>query len=169
MNNNKVLKLVVGAMLAALVYVSTSIIKIPSPTGGYTNLGDCFVLISGWILGPWWGGLASGIGSALTDLLSGYTHYVPGTFIIKGLDALVAAIIFKQMKKGVPAMVVSGIIGEIIMVLGYFGYVSLILGKGLAAAASIPGNIIQGVIGIVAGTIIMKLIQKSGARFLFND
>lgn len=30
------------------------------------------------------------------------------------------------------------------MVLGYFAYASMILGKGLAAAASIPGNIVQG-------------------------
>lgn len=161
MKNNKVLKMVVAALLAALVYVATSIVKIPSPTGGYTNLGDCFVLVAGWILGPVWGGLAAGVGSALTDLLGGYTHYVPGTFVIKGLDAAVAAIVFSKMKKGLPAMITSGIIGETIMVLGYFGYASLILGKGFGAAASIPGNIIQGVIGIVAGTAIMLIVQKT--------
>ena len=94
MENQKVRKLVLSALMAALVYVATSIIQIPSPVNGYVNLGDCFVLLSGWLLGPWYGAAAAGIGSMLVDLLSGYGHYVPGTLIIKGLDALVAALIF---------------------------------------------------------------------------
>ena len=97
--------------MAALVYVATSIIQIPSPVNGYVNLGDCFVLLSGWLLGPWWGGAAAGIGSMLVDLLSGYGHYVPGTLIIKGLDALVAALIFRALGRGKTAMLVSGIVG----------------------------------------------------------
>ena len=137
--------------MAALVYVATSIIQIPSPVNGYVNLGDCFVLLSGWLLGPWYGAAAAGIGSMLVDLLSGYGHYVPGTLIIKGLDALVAALIFRALGRGKTAMLVSGIVGETIMVLGYFAYASMILGKGLAAAASIPGNIVQGIAGIAIG------------------
>ena len=79
MENQKVRKLVLSALMAALVYVATSIIQIPSPVNGYVNLGDCFVLLSGWLLGPWYGAAAAGIGSMLVDLLSGYGHYVPGT------------------------------------------------------------------------------------------
>ncbi len=133
MENQKVRKLVLSALMAALVYVATSIIQIPSPVNGYVNLGDCFVLLSGWLLGPWYGAAAAGIGSMLVDLLSGYGHYVPGTLIIKGLDALVAALIFRALGRGKTAMLVSGIVGETIMVLGYFAYASMILGKGLAA------------------------------------
>ena len=55
----KTLKLVLSALMAALVYVATSIIQIPSPVNGYVNLGDCFVLLSGWLLGPWYGGAAA--------------------------------------------------------------------------------------------------------------
>ena len=97
MENQKVRKLVLSALMAALVYVATSVIQIPSPVNGYVNLGDCFVLLSGWLLGPWYGAAAAGIGSMLVDLLSGYGHYVPGTLIIKGLDALVAALIFRAL------------------------------------------------------------------------
>lgn len=78
------------------------VVRIPSPMNGYVNLGDCFVLLSGWLLGPWYGGAAAGIGSMLTDLLSGYGYYAPGTFVIKGLDALVAALIFKARAVPVP-------------------------------------------------------------------
>lgn len=144
MENQKVRKLVLSALMAALVYVATSIIQIPSPVNGYVNLGDCFVLLSGWLLGPWYGAAAAGIGSMLVDLLSGYGHYVPGTLIIKGLDALVAALIFRALGRGKTAMLVSGIVGETIMVLGYFAYASMILGKGLAAAAVFPAISFRG-------------------------
>ena len=161
MNNQKVRKLVLSALMAALVYVATSIIQIPSPVNGYVNLGDCFVLLSGWLLGPWYGGAAAGIGSMLTDLLSGYGYYAPGTFVIKGLDALVAALIFKAMGRTSVAAIVSGLVGEIIMVVGYFFYASLILGKGLAAAASIPGNIVQGIAGVTIGMALAMVLQKT--------
>ena len=161
----KTLKLVLSALMAALVYVATSIIQIPSPVNGYVNLGDCFVLLSGWLLGPWYGGAAAGIGSML-DLLSGYGHYVPGTLIIKGVDAMAAALIFRALGRGKTGMLVSGIVGETIMVLGYFFYASLILGKGLAAAASIPGNIVQGIAGIAIGMALAILLQKSKSSVL---
>ena len=44
--------LVIAALLAALVCVSTMVVKIPSPLKGYINLGDCMVLLSGWLLSP---------------------------------------------------------------------------------------------------------------------
>ena len=50
--NNKTKKIVVAAMLAALTCVATMIIKIPSPLKGYLNLGDCVVLLAGWMLIP---------------------------------------------------------------------------------------------------------------------
>ena len=52
---------------------------------------------------------------------------------------------------------------EVIMVLGYFAYASLWLGKGLAAAASIPGNIVQGVFGLVAATVVYTVLSRSRA------
>ena len=161
MNNQKVRKLVLSALMAALVYVATSIIQIPSPVNGYVNLGDCFVLLSGWLLGPWYGAAAAGIGSMLVDLLSGYGHYVPGTLIIKGVDALAAALIFRAMGRSKTALLVSGTVGEIIMVVGYFGYAALLLGKGIGAAASIPGNLVQAAMGLVIGFVLLKITQKT--------
>ena len=126
MSDKKIKSMVMAAVMAALTYVATTVIKIPAPTGGYVHIGDGLVLLCGWILGPWWGGAAAGIGSMLVDLLSGYGHYVPGTLIIKGLDALVAALIFRALGRGKTAMRGSGIVGETIMVLGYFAYASMI-------------------------------------------
>ena len=161
MSDKKIRKLVVSALMAALTYVATMVIQIPSPMNGYVNLGDCFVLLSGWLLGPWYGGAAAGIGSMLTDLLYGYGYYAPGTFIIKGLDALVAALIFNAMGRTNVAAIVSGVVGEFIMVVGYFAYAGLLLGKGIGAAASIPGNLVQAAMGLVIGFVLLKITQKT--------
>lgn len=152
---DKLLKICVTAMFAALICVATMLIQIPSPLNGYVNFGDCFILIAAWVLGPVYGFAAGGIGSALADLFTGYVHYVPGTFVIKGLIAVAAALICRAMLKkmskiSVPAYIVSALAGEIIMVGGYYLYAALLLGKSFAgAAASVPGNLVQGAFGLV--------------------
>ena len=164
MKDSKIRKLVMAALLAALTYVATTVIKIPTPTGGYVHPGDGMVLLSGWLLGPWWGGAAAGIGSMLVDLLGGYASFVPGTLVIKFTMAVAAAYIFEAMRERsgkLAAQLIGGAAAEIIMVLGYFGYASLWLGKGLAAAASIPGNLVQGVFGIAAGIAVYAVLDRS--------
>ena len=111
MRDMKIRKMVLAALMAALTYVATMVVQIPSPMQGFVNLGDCCVLLSGWILGPWWGGAAAGIGSMLTDLLNGYAHYAPGTLVIKALDAMAAALIVKALGRKPYAYVVGGVVG----------------------------------------------------------
>lgn len=168
MNDSKIRKLVLAALFAALTYVMTMVVQVPSPMQGYVNLGDCAVLLSAWILGPVYGGAAAGIGSMLADLLSGYAHYAPGTFAIKLAMAVAASLIFRALQSRsshnlLVSQVASGVVAEAIMVVGYFGYASLWLGKGLAAAASIPGNIVQGVFGLVAAAAVYAVLSKSRA------
>lgn len=76
----------------------------------------------------------------LADIFLGYAHYAPGTLVIKGVMALVAALMYEKMGRTATSRIAGGVVSEIIMVLGYFGYASLLLGKGLAAAASIPAT-----------------------------
>ena len=65
--NGATKKIAIAALLAALNCVTTMIIKIPSPLKGYINLGDCIVLLSGWLLSPGYGFAAAAIGSALAE------------------------------------------------------------------------------------------------------
>jgi len=168
MTYKRVQKLVLASLFAALCYVMTLVVQVPSPMQGYVNLGDCAVLLSAWILGPVYGGAAAGIGSMLADLLTGYAHYAPGTFIIKLAMAVTAAWIFRALQSRAShilpvSQAVSGIAAETIMVCGYFGYASLLLGKGLAAASSIPGNIIQGIFGLAAAAAVYAVLDRSHA------
>ena len=161
MKDKKVRKLVFSALLAALVTVATLVVKIPSPTNGYVNLGDCFVLLAGWLLGPWYGGAAAGIGAMLSDLLSGYAYYAPATLLIKGLDAVAASLLYRALSKRRGSLIVSGIVGELLMTAGYFGYTALLLDKGLTAALSIPGNLVQGALAVVVGSLLMHVAARA--------
>lgn len=157
-------KIVLTGVLAAMVYVSTVVIQVPT-AGGYTNVGEGLCLLSGLLLGPWYGFFAAGIGSGLADLLAGYTHYVPGTFLIKGLVALIAALLVRPYlrrseKLPVWKLALLEIPSELVMVAGYFGYKALILGKGLAAAASIPNNLVQAAIGIVLSVLLYSALSR---------
>ena len=159
--NTNTKKLVTAALFAAIACIATAVLVIPVPsTGGYLNLGDAVVLLGAFALGPVWGAAAGGIGTAMADLLLGYAAYVPGTMVIKGLMALAAGWLFnKTLSFGsVKAGVISGLVGELIMVGGYFLYEALFLGYGMAAIAAVPANSLQGLLGIVIGAALAKAV-----------
>lgn len=164
---NKTRRIVFAALFAALACVATMVIKIPSPLNGYMNLGDCVVLLSGWLLGPLYGFLAAGIGSALADVFSGYAFYLPATFVIKGVMALTAYFLYHTMKKGksdfLPT-VVSGIAAEIIMIAGYFVFEGFMYGFA-ESLVNIPANAVQGAAGIIIGAMLVKVFRKSKINF----
>lgn len=160
MSDQKIRKLVFTALMAALVCVATMVIQVPSPTGGYVNVGDCFVLLSGWLLGPWYGAVAGGLGSALTDIIMGYTVYAPASLLIKGVSALMAAATVKRFGTGHAALLLGGVVAELWVALGYFLFAALLLGKGAGALLSVPGNLVQGAVGIVLSYILMQLLQR---------
>ena len=168
MRDMKIRKMVLAALMAALTYVATMVVQIPSPMNGYVNLGDCFVLLSGWLLGPWYGGAAAGIGSMLVDLLGGYMSFVPGTLIIKFLDAMAAALIVKALGRKTYSYVVGGLAGEAIMVAGYFVYEALALQLGMGAAAGVLANVGQGAVGLVIALVLMALLKGSKALDKLN-
>lgn len=169
--NKNLLKIVYSALLAALACVATLIIKIPSVGGvGYVNIGDTIVLICGWLLGGIYGALAAGIGTAMADLLSGYAYYVPGTFVIKFLMAFVAYLIYRKISNNLVKLIVSGIVAEIIMIVGYFFYKALILGKGFAAAVpSIFSNMAQGVTCLVLAIVLFYALEKAKFNSTFRN
>lgn len=158
MKQKHLIKIILAALFAALCCIFTLVVQFPSPMSGYVNLGDCMVLTSGWLLGGAYGFLAAGIGSALADLFTGYAHYAIGTFFIKGIVALLAAclsVLFEKMlHSGLAGRILSSVISEAFMVLGYFFFAGLFLGKGVAALSSVPGNLVQGVIGAVGGILL---------------
>ena len=161
MRTSSTFRAVVTALFSALVCVATMFIRLPSPTGGYLNLGDGIVLLSAYLLGPVYGTLAAGLGSMLADLLSGYPAYAPGTLAIKALTALVAGAVYRKLKGERLGMLAGGICGEILMALGYFVYTGIFLSYGAGAAVEIPGNLVQGAIGVAVAVALTPMLLGS--------
>ncbi len=146
-------KLVMTALFAALACAATMSIRIPTPgTGGYIHPGDAIVILSGVILGPAYGLLAAGIGSAMADLLGGYFIYVPITFAVKGIVAWIAGILYHKLGKTSGSQCMALILGgvtDIIMVGGGYFLCEIPLYGASAAMASVPANLIQGLSGLI--------------------
>ena len=163
-------KLVITALFMALTMVATMFIRIPLPLG-YVNLGDVFVLLSVFVLGPIYGTIAAGVGSGLADLF-GYITYAPGTLIIKATMALVAwliyALLLKVTNKKMLAEIVGGIVGAIVMACGYFLYELLFFTTAAAAIVNAPWNLLQGGIGVALSVIIMRVLTVTKALEKLN-
>ncbi len=118
-------------MFAALVCAATLAFQIGIPaTNGYFNVGEIMVYASALLLGPGLGAVAGGIGSSLSDALSGFaTTYAPGTLIIKGLEALIVAYVAlhkpgnltPRMFRGI-AVLAASLIGFFLVALGSIYY-----------------------------------------------
>lgn len=161
--NTRTKKIVTAALMAALACVATMIIKIPSPLKGYLNLGDGIVLAAGWLLSPAYGFLAAGLGSALADVFSGYVIYAPITFAVKGAMALIAFYGHKALRNklgGLPSRIISGVVAELVMVLGYFVFEGCLYGF-VPSLVNVPANGVQGIAGLIIGIVLIKILEKS--------
>lgn len=160
MKNTSTFKIVSSALFCALVFVGT-FISIPTPSFGNVNLGDAFLLIGGFLLGPY-AIIACPLGASLCDLASGYTIYAPATFIIKAL--MVCSIMLnkkylqKLIKNQKVFLIIAFIIAELIMALGYLAYELIIY--DFSAFANLPFNLVQGSVNIVVATVLMVVLSK---------
>lgn len=168
MNNKKLRILTRAALLAAFTCAATLLIRIPTPTKGYVNLGDCLVNVSAWLLGPLYGSAAAGIGSALADVTSGYIVYAPATLIIKGLMAAasfgVFAAISKKLRSSVVSRTIAAAIAEAIMVVGYAAFEAVMYGSVATAMLGVGANIAQGIMGVVSSVVVYEAIIKKLPR-----
>jgi uncharacterized membrane protein len=159
---NKTMKLVLAALFAALTCVATMMIQFPT-LKGYIHFGDCFVILSGLILGPIYGGAAAGIGSMLADALSGYFVFAPATLIIKALGGAACGLVFQQLAKTSLNRSIKGVLSAIphvfIVALGYFVFEIFYEGCHPALLEIIP-NLIQGISGLVFAAILFPILTS---------
>lgn len=160
MKNDKIMKLVTAALLAAMTCIVTMFlhITIPSGNGAYIHPGDAFVVLSGIILGPIYGGISAGIGSMLADILLGAPQYAIATLLIKFLSAMVAAYSYRMLRSH--SVILSATLGSILVTLGYFIYERFLYGNFAIPIFNVPFNLLQNVMGIVIATILLPLLLR---------
>ncbi|MBE6571998.1 MAG: ECF transporter S component [Ruminococcaceae bacterium] len=156
MRSNRIRRLVICALFAALAFVAT-VIPVPVPMlHGYVNIGDSVVLLCAYAAGGLFGALAAGAGCAIADITLSFALYAPATFVIKAAMAFCACLFFK--KGGVIFRALGCVIAEIIMVLGYLIFEYFIYGAG--CLASVPGNLVQGGANAVIGFCLISVLSK---------
>ena len=163
MNKKKLRKITITSVFAALTCVLTMLIRIPTPTKGYVNLGDCMVNVSAWLLGPAYGAAAAGFGSAAADILSGYVIYAPATLIIKALMAVLCFAVYNALAKkfsSFPSRIAAAVVSELMMLAGYFVFDIILYGSIATAVAGMTANVFQGIMGAASSVMLYEAVIK---------
>lgn len=190
MRNEKVQKLVLTGVFAALSYVVFTFlqIKITLPGGDATSihLGNAVCVLGALILGGLYGGIGGAIGMTIGDLFDPvYVLYAPKTFILKLCIGLITGLIAHRLgkithtqdKKKIFTWTLLAAIGGLLFnvifdpLVGYF-YKLLILGKP-AAELTLAWNVASTSINAVLSTIVSVVVylalrpalQKAGLFF----
>ena len=169
-------KIVFTALMAALTVAGSAIrVTLPVDIAGTTSfhLGNIMCALSGILLGPWLGGLAAAMGSALSDMMNPlYISEAWITFLTKVAYGLVPGLIAWTGKKwgyGKAAFAAAG--GALTYAALYLGktyfYSGLFL-KGLtheaaliAVISKIPATVFNAVIAIIFAPILAVAIRKA--------
>lgn len=160
---------VLTAMFAAMIYVMTAFVHIPTHQG-YIHVGDGLIFLAACILPTPYAIGAASIGAGLSDYLSGYAMWVLPTIVIKAATAAV----FSSKKPTIinRRNLVACAIAAFICVGGYYlagVLLAVISGSefhaALAAAlADIPTNVLQIVGSTVLYVILGAALDKMGFR-----
>lgn len=115
-------RLTYTALMTAFVFITTSIIKIPIPfTNGYIHAGDMSIFVGAILLGPFYGAIAGGLGSALADFLGGYAQWVIPTLLVKGIMGFIVGyfMTLKANPKSLYAILTSLWLGGLVLISHY--------------------------------------------------
>ena len=160
---NQTYGLAKSALIMSLVMMATIFLRMPIPlTEGYIHLGDAMVFLSVLTLKKKDAVLASGIGSALADILGGFAMWALWTLIIKASMAMVASSILNTGKgrdarlRYITAMTSAGFL----MTASYYIAELIMYGNPPVALIGVPWNIGQFAVGIVIAQSLFKTIKK---------
>lgn len=155
---NKTQKIVLSGLFTALAFIFTYFVRIPISTTGYFNVGDAFIILSAIVIDPFSGVLVGVLAGTLSDLLSGYAIFIPFTIIAKGLEALLAGLIYHRLKN--KFRYIGILLGPLLMV-AIYAISYLILFDLSLLIASVPFDLLQASIAIVLSYILIKVLEKT--------
>ncbi len=149
-----------NALMAALVFVLTRLIQVPTPTRGYVHLGDVGVVFTALAFGPTVGAVAGGLGTALADLTSGYGMWAPFSLVIHGLQGYLLGRLAANHKRMTFPFILLITAVNIAVIAGGYLLAGLIL-VGNAALAEVPANAMQAFSGNLLGIPLYLLVQMA--------
>ncbi len=158
--------LIITSMLIALVFIATMLLNIKLPisiNGGLIHLGTAMLFIVSILFGPKKGAIAGAIGMGLFDLVAGWTLWAPITFLTRGLQGyLIGKIAWSKGRNGnhLGMNLVAIIVSTPPMLAGYYLGESIIFKSWIIPLTSIPGDLVQTVIGLLVAIPACKALKK---------
>ncbi|KAA9021996.1 ECF transporter S component [Niallia endozanthoxylica] len=162
----KTLDLILTSMLVALVFVSTVFLNIKLPitaNGGLVHLGTAMLFIASILFGPKKGALAGAIGMGLFDMVGGWLVWAPITIVARGLQGyLVGKIAWSKGRNGnsIGMNITAAIVSMPFMIAVYYIGEGILYGNWVAPLASIPGDIVQNVLGLLIAIPVCAALKK---------
>ncbi len=166
-SNKRTFNLILTSMSIALVFVATLLLNIKLPitaNGGLVHLGTAMLFIIAFVFGPKKAAIAGAVGMGLFDLVSGWTLWAPITIVARGLQGyLVGRIAWSNGREGksVSFNIMAAIVSIPLMLAVYYVGEAIIFGNFVVPAASIPGNIVQNVVGILVAIPVAVALKKT--------
>lgn len=172
-------RIVTAALMAALVAVGSALrITLPLDVGGNTSfhLGNIFCALSGILLGPWLGGAAAGLGSAIYDMMNpAYIAECWLTFLMKGAYGLASGLVIGigRKKWGYFRATLATASGALVYAVLYMikSYLKPILVQGVASNVAwltvigkVPATIFNAVVAIICAPILAVAIRGALER-----
>jgi len=154
--HNNIKEIAVSGLFIAMVFIATMFINIRLPisiNGGLIHLGNVVLFTVAIAFGKKYGAIAGAFGMGLFDILSGWVAWAPFTFVIRGvMGFLIGSIANSKGRDGKSFLfnILAIFIGSIWMVGGYYLTEVILYGNWITPVTSIPGNIAQLVIGLIA-------------------
>lgn len=156
-NQNRIMNMCFAGVLAALVFVFTAYLHIPS-VNGYVHIGDGFIYFAACLLPLPYGLFVGAGGAVLADCLTGYAVWAPGSAIIKAL--LVLCFCRKSNRILCGRNWIALLPAAVICVGGYYLYGSIISGNFAAPLADVPGNVMQSLCSSVLFAVLAVAADK---------
>lgn len=164
MKENTAKFVTINALSIALVCVSTMALQIPIPLG-YMHLGNTCILLTAALFGPTTGLLAGGIGSALADLLTGYTQWVLPTLLIKSIMGFAIGYLAwgkeKKLHMASVRTLLASIAGVAVMIAGYTIAGAVMNGSIYTGLLQVPGLTLEGIIGMAIFYVIGFVLERA--------
>lgn len=164
--HKRTLELVMTAVLIALVFVCTMLLNIKLPikaNGGLVHMGTAMLFITSILFGPKKGAYAGAIGMALFDIVGGWLLWAPITFVARGLQGyIVGKIAWAKGHKGnhMGLNIMAAVISMPVMIAVYYVGEGILYNNWVAPLASIPGDIVQNVIGLIVAIPLCAFLLK---------
>lgn len=158
--------LIITSMLIALVFVATVLLNIKLPitaNGGLVHLGTALLFISSILFGPKKGAIAGAVGMGLFDLMGPWILWAPITILARGLQGyIVGKIAWSKGRNGssLALNIVATIVSIPVMLGIYYIGEAIIFSSWIVPAASIPGNIVQNVVGLCVAIPVCVVLKK---------